>query len=193
MVTGNSKWWPLPVWERAGQFVQCRGKWFHTFCELVYHGLSDLYSLTAYIAGTRRRVMRMSSGRREFSINFLVESLSKTSHFLTSKRQLSKLNNLWLTHLNGPLEGTWFYSFLIESSCSVSPITRSLKRQPNGYFKDEDLANILHNACVCLTWSSKKQWRWWICSGPNILPLPSGLVEPLVCIYLLCLIVWVLS
>lgn len=147
-ITGNSKWWPLPVWKRARQLLQCRGKYFHTLGELAYHGLSTLYSLIAYIAGTRLRARQMSSGRRELSTNFSMESLSKMSHFLTFKRQLTKLNNRCLTYLNGPLESTWFYSFLIESSCSVSPIISSLKRQPNGYFKDEDLANIIHNACV---------------------------------------------
>ena len=51
-----------------------------------YHGLSALYSLIAYIAGTRRQVRRMNYGRRESSINFLEESRSKKSQSLISER-----------------------------------------------------------------------------------------------------------
>ena len=147
-IAGNSKWGPLPVWKRAWQLLQCRGKYFHTSGKLVYYGLSVLYSLIAYIAGTRPRARRMSSGRRNVSINFSMESLWKMSHSLTSWGQLGNLKVRCLRYLSGPLESTWFYSFLIESSCSVCPIIPSLVRQEDGLFKNEDLANILHNGYV---------------------------------------------
>ena len=63
-------------------------------------------SLIVYIVGTRRRARRMRSGRRKFLINFLQESLLKMSHFLTSGRQVTNMNNRCLMYLNGSLEST---------------------------------------------------------------------------------------
>lgn len=123
--------------------MQRRGERDLAICKPPFSDRS--FSSTACTGGMRQRVRKTKNGSEKSSTKSLRASRQKKSLLLISKTPHIKLRQRNLTSHTGHLEGRIVLSSYRSGALRRIAFAR-LERQADGTFKDEDLANILHNA-----------------------------------------------